>query len=151
MNVGSVPPSSAEWSMLSLADHDPFPSYEDLRKRGPVIWDPGMKCWLILSYDLCKVIESDESTFRIMYADASPLTLEIKGGQAGLSALVGEKHPRMRRAYLKLFSPANMPRYREEHVLPVINFAIDRFAQRGSAELISEYSEQIPVRVMASL
>ncbi|WP_342709876.1 cytochrome P450 [Bradyrhizobium sp. B124] len=137
--------------MLSLANRDPFPSYEALRKRGEIIWDPGMKCWLVLSYDLCKVIESDEKTFRIMYADASPLTLEIKGGEAGLSALVGERHPRMRRVYLKLLGDKLMPQYRDQHVLPVINDAIDRFIDKGSAELVSQFSEKIPERVMASL
>ncbi|WP_321897282.1 cytochrome P450 [Burkholderia cepacia] len=143
--------SSPEWSMLSLANQDPFPTYDVLRERGRVVWDPGMKCWLVLSYDVCKVIESDEATYRIMYADASPLTLKIKGGNIGLSALTGDKHVRMRRIYLRLLSPQLMPKYRDEHVLPVINDAIDRFAPTGHAELVSQFAEPIPERVMASV
>lgn len=150
MNTPSSSPSSVEWSMLSLANNDPFPSYEVLRKRGPIVWDRGMNCWLVLSYDLCKAIESDESAYRIMYADAPPLTFQIKGGKAALSSLVGEKHSRMRRVYLKLLSASVMPQYRVEHVVPIINDAIDRFADKGSAELVTQFSEPIPGRVMAS-
>ncbi|MCC8969159.1 cytochrome P450 [Bradyrhizobium brasilense] len=153
MTTPHVSPSSAEWSMLSLADKDPFPSYDLLRRSSPVIWDPGMKCWLVLSYDLCKVIESDESSYRNPNFDAPPLFYEIKGdnNKMAVSSLVGEKHARMRRLLLKLLSPAAVARYREAHVLPVINDAVDRFCEKGSAELVSQLSDPVPPRVMASL
>ncbi|WP_164940752.1 cytochrome P450 [Bradyrhizobium zhanjiangense] len=44
-----------------------------------------------------------------------------------------------------------MPRYRDKHVIPVINDAIDRFASRGSAELVRELADEVPSRVMGSL
>ncbi|WP_342709926.1 cytochrome P450 [Bradyrhizobium sp. B124] len=150
MGVATVPQSSAEWSMLSLADKDPFPTYDLLRERGRVVWDPGMNCWLILTYDLCKEVESDESAYRITYADAPPLVFEIRGGE-GLSALMGERHARMRRVYLKLLAPSAMPKYRDQHIVPIINETIDRFADNGSAELVSQFCEPITGKVMASL
>ncbi|WP_082980348.1 cytochrome P450 [Mesorhizobium sp. WSM3873] len=151
MTPALTPISSPNWSMLSLANVDPFPSYDELRKRGPLVWDPGMNCWLAVSYDACKIIECDEDTFRIMYVDASPKTLEINGGATGVSVMTGEKHAAMRRVYLKLLSPSAMTKYRVDHVLPVINDAIDRFQKRGSAELVTEYAQAIPERVMASM
>ncbi|WP_271610854.1 cytochrome P450 [Bradyrhizobium sp. CCBAU 21360] len=151
MNASSIPPSSSQWSMLSLANVDPFPSYDELRKRGPIVWDPGMNCWLSLSYDTCKVIESDESTYRIVPADLPEWMIAIRGGKAGLSTQIGEGHARMRRLYLKLFGAAAMPQYRNEHVLPVINYNIDRFAHQGRAELFSQLAELIPIRVIFSL
>lgn len=154
MSTASLSPSSQEWSMLSLADKDPFPSYEVLRKRGQVVWDPGMNCWLVLSYDMCKVIEADEGTYRITAVDDSPLMFEIRGlknSRTAVSVLVGEEHTRMRRLYLKLLGHAAMPQFRDEHVRPIINDAIDRFAEKGSAELVSEFSDPIPARIMASL
>lgn len=147
----TISPLSETWTMRALADVDPFPSYDILRKRGPVVWDPGLNCWLILSYDICKAVESDEATFRVVYAGAPPLTFDIKGGAAALSALTGEKHARMRRVYLKLFGPPLIARYREEHVLPIVNYAIDRFEARGQAELVSEFAEPIPSQIIASL
>ncbi|MFE3002953.1 cytochrome P450 [Nocardia sp. NPDC059246] len=151
MSALQISPPSAEWSILSLADNDPFPAYEALRKRGPIIWDAGMNCWLALSYDLCKAVESDEGTYRIVAADAPPLLYEIKGGRVGVGSLLGEEHARMRRLYLKLLGPSRMPKYREEHVVPVINNAIDRFAEKGNAELVSEFSEVVTTRIMASM
>ncbi|MGY3591849.1 cytochrome P450 [Bradyrhizobium sp. USDA 4341] len=152
MNTAPMPPSSVDWSMLSLADLDPFPSYDILRRRGAVVWDPGMNCWLVLSYEICKIVESDEATYRIPYEKlASPLWYEIKGGRTSVSVLTGEAHTRMRRLYLKLLSPAVMPRFRDEHVVPVINDAIDRFAEKGSAELVSQLTKPVPPRIMASL
>ncbi|WP_194456478.1 cytochrome P450 [Bradyrhizobium sp. CCBAU 53421] len=136
--------------MLALAGQDPFPAYDLLRKKGRVVWDQGMNCWLVLTYDLCKQVESDEGTYRITYADAPPLVFEIRGGE-GLSALVGERHARMRRVYLKLLAPSAMPRYRDQHILPIINETIDRFADEGSVELVSQFCEPITGKVMASL
>lgn len=154
MSIKTEAPLSADWSMFSLADKDPFPTYEKLRKeRGPIVWDPGMKCWLLLSYDLCKIVESDESVYRHPNFGAPPALYEIKGdkNKVGVSSVIGEQHAVTRRLYLKLLSPALMPQYRSEHVDPVINDAIDRFAARGSAELVSELVDPVPPRVMASL
>ncbi|MCK1509364.1 cytochrome P450 [Bradyrhizobium sp. 18] len=97
------------------------------------------------------MIESDEGTYRIVPADLPDWMIAIRGGRAGLSTQVGEGHPRMRRVYLKLFGAAAMPQYRDEHVLPVINYNIDRFADSGRAELFSQLAEVIPIRVIFSL
>ncbi|MBC8641646.1 cytochrome P450 [Caballeronia sp. EK] len=137
--------------MLSLANEEPFQAYDELRKRGPLVWDPGMNCWLAVSYDACKIIETDEDTFHILYADIDEKVREINGGSTGITVLTGEKHAAMRRVFLKMLSPHSIEKYRTAHVLPVINDAIDRFQKRGSAELVEEYAQAIPERVMASL
>ncbi|MGY3488030.1 cytochrome P450 [Bradyrhizobium sp. USDA 4011] len=141
--------------MLSLADEDPFPAYEELRKRGEVVWDPGMNCWLALSYNVCKTIETDEATYRILRVDAPPLTFEIFGdipeNPVQIASVVGDEHARLRRFYMKFLGPALMPQYRAEHVLPVIDHLIDRFAERGGAELASELAFEVSNLVMGSL
>ncbi|MGY4473579.1 cytochrome P450 [Bradyrhizobium sp. USDA 3364] len=141
--------------MLSLADEDPFPAYEELRKRGEIVWDPGMNCWLALSYGVCRAIETDEQNYRILPTDAPRWTFEIKGdipeNPVQIGYVVGDEHVRMRQFYLKFLSPALMPKYRVEHVVPVINHLIDLFVKRGSAELASELALEVPNRVMGSL
>lgn len=141
-------PSSPEWSMRSLANEDPFPTYDELRKRGSLVWDPGMESWLVLSYDVCKVVESDESTYRIVPADLPDWMIDIRGGRTGLSTLVGENHKRMRRLYMTLFSAQRMPVYREKYVLPVLSYVIEKFANDGRAELFSQLAEVTPIRVI---
>ncbi|MCK1596004.1 cytochrome P450 [Bradyrhizobium sp. 164] len=148
------PPFPAEWSIKSLIDKDPFPAYEELRKGGPLFWDSGFKCWVVLSYDLCRTVEFDEGTYRALPPmDEPPVSFEIKGdpGRTAVSVLTGEEHARMRRFYLKFLNTSLMPEYRAEHVLPVINHIIDRFAEEGSAELGSQFADEVTVRVMASL
>ncbi|KRR29613.1 hypothetical protein CQ13_38460 [Bradyrhizobium retamae] len=137
--------------MLSLADKDPFTTYDVLRERGPIIWDPGMKCWIVLRYDICKMIESDDETYAALTPLEDSLSLEIRGGRPAVSTLTGEEHTRMRRLYLKLLGPRVMPQYRDEHIIPVVNYVIDRFAEKRSAELFDELVEPLPPRIMASL
>ncbi|WP_375779110.1 cytochrome P450 [Bradyrhizobium sp. ma5] len=151
MNTSSLQPSSPQWSMTSLANNDPFPSYDELRKRGPVVWDPGMQCWLILSYDLCSMIESDEAAYRIVPADLPDWMIDIRGGKSGLSTLVGEKHARMRRIYMTLFSPKQIATYRDRYVIPILNYNIEQFAHAGRAELFSQLCEVTPIRVIMAL
>lgn len=153
MSAGPISPLSPEWSMRSLANKDPFPSYDVLRKRGPIVWDPGMNSWLVLSHDLCKVIEADEGAYRVPATNDSPLESELKGdpNRRSPTYLVGAEHARMRRLYFRLLNQAAMPRYREDHVRPVVNDAIDRFADKGSAELVGQFSDPITARTMATL
>ncbi|QQO35551.1 cytochrome P450 [Bradyrhizobium diazoefficiens] len=112
-----------------------------------------MNCWLVLSYDLCRVIEADETTYRLPTLDEGPLEAELKGDmkRTAVTYLVGTEHARMRRLYLRLLNQQAMPQYREDHVRPIINDAIDRFLDRGSAELITQFSDLVPARIMASL
>ncbi|WGD51135.1 cytochrome P450 [Bradyrhizobium sp. CB1650] len=152
MNAAAISPLSPDWSMLSLAEKDPFPVYDELRGRGDVVWDPGMKCWLILNYELCKAVESDEKLYAGWVSkDIPPLSYEIRGGKTSVTHLIGEEHARLRPLYLRVFSPAAMTQYRTEHVLPVVNDAIDRFERRGSADLVTDFSYAIPPRIMASM
>lgn len=154
MNTASICPHSAEWSMLSLVDEDPFPIYNQLRaSRGQVVWDPGMNCWLVLSYDICKAIETDEGTYRVLPVDAPSVSFEIKGDlvKTAVSSLVGEEHARMRRFYLKFLNPSLMPEYRVGHALPVINHLMDLFAKEGGADLATQFADEVPNRVMGSL
>ncbi|MET4359391.1 cytochrome P450 [Bradyrhizobium sp. RT9b] len=151
MNTAATSPLSLDWSMRSLAENDPFPAYDLLRTRGDIVWDPGLECWLILNYELCRVVESDEKLYRSHEKNAPPLNYEIRGGSTSVTALVDEEHARLRPLYLRVFSPAAMTQCRTEHALPVINDAIDRFEKRGSAELIAEFADAIPPRIMASM
>ncbi|WOH80375.1 cytochrome P450 [Bradyrhizobium sp. BEA-2-5] len=137
--------------MLWLAEKEPFSTYDVLRKRGPIVWDPGMECWLALGYDLCRAVESDENMYRILSADKTPLQYEITGGRSAVSSLLGAPHMRMRRLYWRMLNPNVMPKYREEHVVPVINDAIDRFEKAGRAELVTEFADSVPARIMASM
>ncbi|GGC27010.1 cytochrome P450 hydroxylase [Paraburkholderia caffeinilytica] len=145
MNANDLP------SLLSTSDTDPHTFYDAMRERTPVLWDERMKGWLVLSYDLCKQVLSDEGHFRHPYADADATMIEVKGGRRNVTVLQGAEHDRMHRYVVQLFKPANIAVYTEHHIRPVTKFLIDRFVQRGSAELFSELALQLPCRAFMSL
>ena len=45
-------------SILSARGGDPFPLYEELRSMGPVHWDVRLRGWIVLSYALCRDVET---------------------------------------------------------------------------------------------
>jgi len=135
----------------STLDVEPSSIYDDLRSRGPVLWDDSMKGWIVLSYELCRHIEEREDLFRHPYADADELLLEIKGGARNVTVLQGEEHTRMHRYLLRLFSPKAVHTYMHEHVRPIIKYLFERLENRPSADLAVEISDQLPPRVFVSL
>jgi cytochrome P450 len=110
----------ASTSLLDFEDMDPFPAYEALRTTAPVLWDEGLKGWVLLSDELCRFVETREDLFRTTYADATPETKAVKGGEP-ISVLIGEKHDRSRRFHMKLLSPPAVEAARQDHVRPVID------------------------------
>jgi cytochrome P450 len=138
-------------SILSGQDQDPYPMYEELRRRGSVLWDRRLQGWLVLSYELCKYIEQNEQLYRHPYFGASPQVVDIKGGGTTVTIAQGEEHQKIRRFTQRLFTPSAVATYRDKHVRPVVHWLIDRFIGRGQADLASELTDLVPPRVLASL
>lgn len=137
-------------SLLSYKDRDPFESYEKLRGESSVIYDEGLNGWILLSDELCRFVEINEDLFRTTYTGATDLTKEVKGGEP-ISLLTGERHDSSRRFHMKLLSPAAISGIRDAHVRPIIDWLIDRFIDRGRADLSQELAYQIPARMTFSL
>jgi cytochrome P450 len=145
-------PVDSRVTMLSVKDVDPFPFYETLRARGPLMRDEVMNAWLVLDYEQCREIESDEARFANPYANASDLMRYIKGGASNISMTQGDVHDRLRRFHSRLLSPKAVATYRELHVRPIIEFLVRRIeAKGGSANLVADYADQLPPRVIAAL
>jgi cytochrome P450 len=140
----------ASTSLLDFEDMDPFPAYEALRTTAPVLWDEGLKGWVLLSDELCRFVETREDLFRTTYADATPETKAVKGGEP-ISVLIGEKHDRSRRFHMKLLSPPAVEAARQDHVRPVIDWLVDRFIASGKADLAQDLAYQLPTRMILSM
>lgn len=130
---------------------DPYPFYEAVRAKGPVVWDEGAKAWLITGYADCRRIELDEGEFRHPYADASDTLVEIKGGRRNVTILQGAEHKAMHAFLLRMFSPKLIEKYREHNVRPVIDLLLDRIIADGKADLVDQFAMQFPPRVLMSL
>lgn len=138
-------------SLLTTADADPHPFFDRIRSEQPISWDDGLGGWIVLSYELCRYVLVNEQLFRHPYADSDETLVKIKGGRRNLVVLQGAEHERMRRYVLQLFSPRNVELYVQHHIVPVTRYLVDRFSSRGSADLYSEFTAQLPSRVLMSL
>jgi cytochrome P450 len=134
-----------------LGDSNPYPYYESLRARAPVVWDEDQHAWLVTGYEQCRQVEGDEATFRHPYADATQSLIDIKGGRRNVTILQGKEHSRMHRFLLKLFSPRLVEEYREKHIRPAIRLLLDRLIPSGRADLVELLTAQLPPRVLMSL
>jgi len=131
-----------------MLDRDPYPLFEELRKAGPVIWDEGMRAWLVTGYDSCAHVERREDLFAAPWASRG---FEAIFGRRGLFLLRGEAHRKLYAEIVRFFSPRMVQAYRRDVIAPLVNSRIDRFARVGTAELALDFAEQIPVRVIAAL
>jgi cytochrome P450 len=147
----SAIPAPQQPSMGSVGDLDPYPFYESVRAKGPLVWDESMNGWLVTSHELCRHVELNENMYRHPYADASQELIEIKGGARNITILQGNDHARMHRLLMSLFVPRAVDQYRDIHIKPIIRGLIDKIVTTGRAELTREFSDQIPPRVILSL
>lgn len=138
-------------TILGFAEKDPFPFYERVRSLGSPVWDDGAKAWLILDHAQCAAAERDETLFANAYVFADETVKAIKGGGANITLSRDDEHIRLRRFHLKLLSPASVERYREPHILPIIDLAIERLDGRTSVDLAEDFAALIPPRVICSL
>lgn len=138
-------------SVRNVADIEPWPYYDALRDQGPLVWDEAMKAWIVLDFDNCAYIETNEDKFRNAYVGVSPVVVQVKGGGANITLSSGELHDKIRRFHLKLFTPPLVESYRHNHVRPIIKMLLDRFQHKGQTNLCADFGDQIPPRVIAAL
>lgn len=143
--------AAAPVSIAAQADRDPYPFYDQVRAAGPLVWDDGLRAWLVTSYELCRHIETHEELFRHPYTGANDTLVAIKGGRRNVTILHGDAHRRMHRFMLKLFSYSAVEAYRSHHIAPVIAFLLDRLRGRRTVDLAGEFADQLSARVMSSL
>lgn len=131
---------------------DPFAFFEQLRvNRGRPVWDDSVNGWLLYDWDNVAAGQRDESRFANAYVHASDTLKEIKGGGANITLSQGAEHDLLRKFHLKLLSPANVERYRVNHVVPIVTAAFERLAGAERIDAAAELSDWIPPRVICSM
>jgi cytochrome P450 len=132
------------------SDQDPYSFYEELRRRGPVIWDESMGGYLVTGYDDAAYIQKREDLFQHPYADLAG-AVEVKGARSVL-LLHGEEHKVMHRFLTRyLSSPQSLRRFRDDFIKPLAHRRIDTFVKDGTTEFATSFGEQLPVDVIAAL
>jgi cytochrome P450 len=144
---------------------DPYPHFAELRRRGavhrvhvseimpdvgdPSLLPPGMaqEVYTVVSHDAVAQVLLDGATF------------SSKGYAASMGLVMGHtilemdepEHSRYRGLLKKAFARRALERWQRELVEPIVHDHIDRFAGRGSADLVRELTFPFPVKVIAGM
>lgn len=139
-------------------DENPHAVYEQMRQHAPVYyWDEG-RAWMLSKHDDILALLRDtrftpnreawEFAAQGGEASVSPELEEVN--KHGLFALSDQNHARVR----KLVSPALTPRAIERlrpDIQGIVDEIIDGFANRDSINVVNDFAEQIPARVIGSM
>jgi cytochrome P450 len=137
---------------------DPYPTIHKLHARGTVhrgdlreqfglqpftLWSD-LPSVMVLGHDLVERVYADGATFsnaimQRLYADSF--------GQS-INGMDAPEHPRYRRLFQKAFMPQTVARWGNSLVPAVVSRIIDDFADRGRAELVSEFTSRYPFEVI---
>ena len=97
--------------------------------------------------DVIKMLRDNE-TF------SSAIIIDTFGDVLGQQVMLGmdePQHGRHRALVSKAFSPRAVAGWEHELVIPVANLLIDRFADRGRADLVKEFNFEYPTRIIARI
>jgi pulcherriminic acid synthase len=132
---------------------NPFPLYKRLRDYHPVFHDRFHNRWVISRYwDVDKVFQSTEAFTRGIYDEKGPYKFGSRHvfGPNILEYGVGDRHRWMRNVIAGQFVGQKL-----EDFLPIIDMialeVIDKFKDKGQVELVTQFSSQLPIRVISNM
>ncbi|AMK25623.1 cytochrome P450 [Sphingobium sp. TKS] len=131
--------------LTSLEGRDPYGAYEDYRESGPVIWDESMQAWLVASYDLCRFVMEREDLFPPKNPN-NPTFVKVRGGPRNVVIRQGDEHRATHILLLRLLSPKVSNQYREKYIREVVGGVIERFVNKGHAELGWDFAHALVIR-----
>ena len=138
-------------SYLSTRDHEPYDFYARLDQGKGVQWDSELSAWIVSSDKLCReVMSKDDVVFDTPEREAA-VRAKLFGSPRVLPGLKGEEHDRLYRWWLGVFSPRKVVEHRVNVIRPIVAQSIDRFIERGKAEMVDDFAERIPIRVIMRL
>jgi cytochrome P450 len=136
------------FSVKATEGQDPFPVYRQMREYGEAVWDEGLKAWLVLTSEGCrKLMSYDNDKLRFWTADLSDEAKEIQG-RRGLKLAVGDDHFRLHSWWIRQFAASGIEPFRKPGVRPLVHNLIDRFIEKGTVDLVEEYSALLPIRAI---
>jgi len=126
---------------------DPYPGFWEKRARTPVELT-ALGSWAVYPYELVAQVLRDHQTF------CSGSIRELMSVVMGPYPLVGmdePEHRRLRSLVAQAFRARTLAHWEADLVIPVVDEMIDRFASRGRAELVREFTYRYPVLVIAEI
>lgn len=152
-----------EISLLSEAARAcPYHAYRQLRAEEPVRFLADQNIWVLSRYEDCDYVLSNPDRFSSREALSSanayrncPKALEALAKsralprQRTLILADGEHHQRHRKAIQNALSPAKLLRQFGPTIENRVHAFIDAFADRGTCEIVTEFSIPLPMALVA--
>jgi cytochrome P450 len=139
---------------------DPFAFNARARAETPVFYSPQLDWWVVTRYEDMREIFRDPATFSSENTQTPfhPRPPEVQrvldeGGfsvVSGLSAKQPPDHTRLRGFIKKAFTPRRIAGM-EPQIREIATTMIDRFADRGEADLVAELAYELPALVIFRL
>src|SRR5437763_2552082 len=131
-------------STVAELEADPYPIYARLREEEPVSWVESVGLWLVTRWD---DVHSVDRTPELFTGETEPSTLRRTFGP-NLLASEGSYHERIRKLIYPWFRVGAIGQYPDAVIAPLAHGLVDAFAERGAAELVSEFAEPLSARVL---
>jgi len=132
---------------LDQLEDDPFPVYERLRDAEPVSWVPAVQLWLVTRYEDVRKVDLSPEVFT---AATTPSTLNRTMGVNMLGS-EGPDQERIRQITEEPFRPDAVEDRMRGSIPELAHDLIDRFVERGEADLFTEFCDPMSVRSLRSM
>jgi cytochrome P450 len=140
---------------------DPMPTLLELQKSDPLYWSSAWGVWVLTRYEDVIAVLGDPLTYSseqrfTTLLDRLPAVIQPRIARLrrhysyGLIQSDPPTHTRLRLMVRDAFTPRSMTGFRPK-VVALADELIDRFVERGSADLMAEFAYVLPISVMCAL
>lgn len=135
---------------------DPYPQYERLRERGPIVFHRALTTWLVSSYELCETVfrspvSVDRGDLFDVISPWSKLPTADRSMFTSSMLLVDPPdHTRLRKLVSRAFTPRTIERL-EPRIEEIADDLIGRITDDSSVDLFSSVFAPLPIYVIGEL
>lgn len=161
---GHAPCTDTLGSLAATRDSpDVFAYYARLRELGGVVWDEEQQLWLVASYEAVRDLLRRGGDFIGGFVPRPGFSLngmngdewvQWNGGSRRASPALldsGDTHDDIHRWWMHMYTPKDLSSIRATRFASALNGVVDRFADTGVAELVSDYATLATPRIMAEM
>lgn len=131
---------------------DPYPVLAELRSHGKPIWHEEMQLWLAATHADASAVLRSKTLGRIFTPHQPDDVWETFNWLHADSIMEneGSKHTRLRALVSKAFNRGHIERL-APRVDAIVKELLDQCQEKGTFDLLADYAEPLPVRVIAEL
>lgn len=122
---------------------NPYPVYDQMRSRAPVVRDPASGIWMLFDYDSVKRVLNDHESFSSAISSTGTTS-------KWLVFIDPPRHMKLRALVTRAFTPRNITAL-EGQIREISGALLDDAAGAGQMDLAADYSIPLPMSVVATL